>query len=366
MRELSEVVALLRRPEPRCRTLRVVGKEWRRHSVLHEAFMAATPPGATVVTGVRTLAEPEPEAGEETWKWWSRAPDRLKVEFVVGDETVTVWFEGATWWSWSPSQGARTNEGRQNLQHGKGPGEVLVSPGQAAKLLDFELLGAHSLLSRSGYRLLARPVARGDLDLHALGAGADEYELVVDADCGFLLRSEAKFDGKPFKVLEMTEVAVDADFATSIFTPQAPGGAPFEYVEPVCNVSLEELPLAVPFRVFVPGTAPARPVLVQVHNAQPRMGIPLSAVIFYSVPDPGSGHAIFWLHESGEVGPVPSPPGEALTQVDDLTVVTDESMGHLRQKVLVERDGTYIRVESNSMAVDELIGLARSLVPAVP
>jgi hypothetical protein len=334
--------------------------------VLREAFMAATPPGATVVTGARISVEPEPEAGEETWKWWSQAPDRLRVEFVVGDETVVAWFEGATWWSWSPSQGARTNEGRQNLQHGKGPGEVLVSPGRAAKVLDFELVGAHTLLARSAYRLLARPAARGDLDLHALGAGADEYELVVDADCGFLLRSEAKFGGKPFKVLEMAEIAVDTDFATSIFTPQAPGGAPFEYFEPVCNVSLEELPLAVPFRVFVPGTAPARPVLVQVHNAQPRTGIPLSAVIFYSVPDRGTGHAIFWLQESGETGPASSQTGEALTQVDDLMVGTDESTGHLRQKVLVERDGTRIRIESNSMAVDDLIGLARSLVPVVP
>jgi hypothetical protein len=126
--------------------------------------LAATPPGAVVLRAVRASGEPEPEAGEETWRLWLEAPDRLRAEFAVGTEMVTAWFSGGTWWSWSPSQGARTNEGRQNMGHGKGPGEVRVSPAPLTQVLDFELLGELTVLSRRAYRLRARP---------RVGTGAD-------------------------------------------------------------------------------------------------------------------------------------------------------------------------------------------------
>ena len=53
MPELAAVVAVLNGPEPRCHTLQVVGREWRHHGLLHEAFMASVPPGAIVATTVR-------------------------------------------------------------------------------------------------------------------------------------------------------------------------------------------------------------------------------------------------------------------------------------------------------------------------
>jgi hypothetical protein len=47
-------------------------------------------------------------------------------------------------------------------------------------------------------------------------------------------------------------------------------------------------------------------------------------------------------------------------------VSADQSMGYLRCKVLLDREGTHIRLESTAMAVHELIALARSLVPFAP
>jgi len=220
----------MRRPDPRFHTLQVTGREWRQHALLNEAFITATPPGAlmAVAKRVRTADEPEPEEGEQTWRSWSQAPDSLRVEFAIGDEKVTAWFSGRTWWSWSPSHGARTNDGRDNVGHGKGPGEVLVSPARIAHVLDFELLDALSFLARPAYRLRARPFSRGDLDLNALGRGADEYDLVVDAGTGFLLRAEARLGPRPFRVLEMTEVVVDAEIPIDVFTPEASEGEQFE------------------------------------------------------------------------------------------------------------------------------------------
>jgi hypothetical protein len=339
--------------------------------------MAAAPRRGEVARGVRfagggivvrASGEPEAEESEKSWRLWLEAPDRLRAEFAVGTETVTAWLSGGTWWSWSPSQGARTNEGRQNFGHGKGPGEVLVSPAQIAHVLDLEPLGSLRVLSRPAYRLRARPFAVGDFALHRLGSGADEYDLVVDADRGFLLRAEARLRGAAFRVLEMTEVAVDEDIPADIFTPRAPEGEHFEFFEPWRRLELEELPGAVPFKVFVPAKAPGQHPFVQVRNPEPRRGTPIFVIISYSVPKPGGGHGNLWVNESAELekpSAVPNP-NETWRQVDDLMVGVDNSMGELRCKVLLKREGTHIRLESTAMAVHELVALARSLVPLTP
>lgn len=75
----------------------------------------------------------------------------------------------------------------------------------------------------------------------------------------------------------MTEVVVDAELPASVFTPEAPEHEAFEYFEPIRRLSLEELPAAVPFKVFVPARVPPGPAFVHVRNPQPRRGIALSA-----------------------------------------------------------------------------------------
>ena len=78
--------------------------------------------------------------------------------------------------------------------------------------------------TRRRSRPLCLPARSRTVLWDALGAGAHEYELMVDAERGFLLRAEARFDDRPFKVLELTEVLVDADVPAGLFTPVAPEG----------------------------------------------------------------------------------------------------------------------------------------------
>ena len=59
-------------------------------------------------------------------------------------------------------------------------------------------------------------------------------------------------------------------------------------------------------------------------------------------------------------------PAETWEQVDGFMVGTDQSLGYLRCKVLLERAGTHIRLETTAMAAHQLIDLARSLVPLNP
>jgi len=106
--------------------------------------------------------------------------------------------------------------------------------------VELEVIGRTEILGRPAYRLRAVPVGSEDDDvLHALGSGADEYELVVDAEHGFLLRSEARLGGEPFLVLEITELSLDDDLPPDTFTFDAPPGEGFDAVEPFRNTTLE-------------------------------------------------------------------------------------------------------------------------------
>ena len=77
----------------------------------------------------------------------------------------------------------------------------------------------------------ARPLPKNDVlrsfPLHALGTGADEYELIVDEERGFLLRTEARAGGQPFRVVEMTALALDEELAKDLFTLRLPEGQVF-------------------------------------------------------------------------------------------------------------------------------------------
>ena len=47
--------------------------------------------------------------------------------------------------------------------------------------------------------------------------GADDLTLSVDIERGVLLRSVARFSGSAYRVIEMTDVAFDEEFAPSTF-----------------------------------------------------------------------------------------------------------------------------------------------------
>jgi hypothetical protein len=176
-------------------------------------------------------AEPTPEEGEEEWRLWADGTDRRRAEFALGMETVTVVFRGDTWWSWAPRLGGRTNGGRADVEHGIGPAETLLVPAPVVPVLDLEVLGPGRTLGRDTWRVRAVPA--GDpfarlMGLHGLGVGADEYELLVDAERGFLLRAEARLEGRPFRVVEVTELAVDEPIPPETFVLEPPNGSGFE------------------------------------------------------------------------------------------------------------------------------------------
>jgi hypothetical protein len=119
--------------------------------------------------------------------------------------------------------------------------------------------------------------------------------------------------------------------------------------------------------MYTPKQNPIPPGVIPqaLKNAEPRRGVRLSATLSYFVPKPGGGQGNLCVNESAEPDrPLPgASPSEAWRAVDDFLVAADDSMGYLRCKVVLEREGTHIRLESTAMQVHELVDPARSLVP---
>jgi hypothetical protein len=154
---------------------------------------------------------------EEVWRLWIEQPEHRRAEFGTGQETGTAVWAGNTWWSWTSGQEVTTNAGDTNYQHGKGPSERLVEPSGLLGSLEIELLGREVILGRPVFSVRGSPTGLCQLFLHGLGSGADEYILLVDAERGVILRSEARLENRPFTIIAMTEVAFDRPLPAETF-----------------------------------------------------------------------------------------------------------------------------------------------------
>jgi hypothetical protein len=231
VRDLGDVLELLHTSPDRWDSLRLTGKDWRHIARNHEAWEDSVRAmrrdrgraSVTRFTTVSAVAEGEvPEELAVAWRLWRAKPDKIRTEFDVGTETVRAVLVGPQWWSWSRSRGLRTNAGDPSSTHGLGPGDVLVDTPVLSSVLRMRAVSRTIFISRSAYLVSAEP-AQVDQNastavLHALGAGADRYELVVDAEIGVLMRSQAERGGQPFRVIEVEELRFNEQLDAGLFS----------------------------------------------------------------------------------------------------------------------------------------------------
>ena len=208
------------------RTLRLAGQEWRDEETLLRAWEreVARVRRHSSITQLVAIKEGDSEAdAREMWRAWIARPDRLRAEFRVGDGTVTVIFAGDRWWSRSP-QGFLSNDREPSARHGMGPAEALLDPGRHLARLRVITTSPTTYLARPASLISAEPNLSDDGEssfaLHPLGAGADGYGLVVDDESGVLLRTEARLEGAPFRVIAVEEMAVDVPLTPETFDPE--------------------------------------------------------------------------------------------------------------------------------------------------
>jgi outer membrane lipoprotein-sorting protein len=245
MGDLGRVLELLHDAEPRWKTLRAVGREWRHNLLLSEvsqrhfaAMQASHPPGASAqFTGyVPDGSQPPlPDESEDRWRLWMEREGRRRTEFSAGEGSITVVFDGPTWWSRSPHGLSMTNGGLENHRHGVGPSGALIDAAALLSALRLQFLGDDTLRGRDVFRVRGLPRTRigqePEYGLHGLGgADADDYILSVDAERGVVLRSEARLRERPFMVIEMTEVEFDVDLPPETFVIDLPDGEAFHDV----------------------------------------------------------------------------------------------------------------------------------------
>jgi hypothetical protein len=237
VRDLGDVLELLHTSPERWDSLRLEGRDWRniaRHHEAWERWVAAMQrdSGQRSVTGFASVSArkegPELEDQVVKWRLWQAKPYKIRTEFEVGTETVTAVLVGAEWWSWSRSIGLRTNEGDDSSTHGVGPAEVLIETPRLLSFLRLRAVRRGRFMSRSAYIVSAEPTPFDRNGppwvLHALGPGADKYDLTVDAEIGILLRSEAQLKRQPFRVVEVEQLALNEDFDQRLFTSDGLAG----------------------------------------------------------------------------------------------------------------------------------------------
>jgi hypothetical protein len=369
--ELGRALELMHTSEERWRSLRAKGREWRQAALHLEAFMrmAERRRSGSVAAFGNTAREAEgPEEVESEWRLWMEGTDRVRAEFPLGHgEKVTAVVDGRTWWSWSPSTGALTNEGSETAETGLGPGIALVHPAMLLPAVDLKVRGRTTTLGRSVYRVLAVPATMGEDGaeimglLHGIGSGAEEYQLLVDAEHGVLLRTEARLHGQPFLILEVDDVAFDVEMPADTFTLAPPTGEVFEALPRSRSLLLEELPDAVGFTVLVPERAlDDAHVDVMIEPALPRYGVPEYADITYHTFPRDVPPMSLALRESAE--PMPMPKEAEWRDIGEVSLGEDRHTDPPTIRIRLEVRGTHVELSSRDLSVEQMLRMGRSLV----
>lgn len=90
--------------------------------------------------------------------------------------------------------------------------------------LDLTVEGPLTWAGRAAVRMVGVPGEEWDWgwDPDPLSWGADEYEVVVDAERGVLLRCASRLGGKDFEALEVEEIHFDEELPEDVFSSREP------------------------------------------------------------------------------------------------------------------------------------------------
>lgn len=90
------------------------------------------------------------------------------------------------------------------------------------EVLDLQVKGYVRRAGRGAVRLVGVPVKEWEGPPEPLWWGADEYEVIVDAERGILLRCASRLGGKDIDALEVEEVYFDEQLPEDVFALREP------------------------------------------------------------------------------------------------------------------------------------------------
>ena len=211
----DDVPELMRTSRERWKSVRGTLRHWEDTVLAREATRLLVPQASPVVE------DGAPRFAVATRRVWASKPYRWRIEFE-GSEGANV-FVGALAWP-EPPRPAPNAPGRRRM--GRTPDALALEALDGTVACTFDprividelfvtrVLGRVEHAGRDAVRILA-------MDDHGpnslLGWGADDYELLVDAERGMLLRSAARTKGEEFQVTEVLEIAFDEELSEDLF-----------------------------------------------------------------------------------------------------------------------------------------------------
>lgn len=176
----------------------------------------------------------EPENFERVWRIWHERPDRWRQEAELPDGSGTEYWviDGRSYWSYSPREGAYAAISASagfapefEIEHVFDPESI----GPQLEQLEIRAFVPVLHAGREAIRVEATMPGEWGFVPEPLWWGADDYEIVVDAERGVVLRLASRLSGRAFDATEVLNVSFDETFSESTFVLDLPG---VEFGEP--------------------------------------------------------------------------------------------------------------------------------------
>jgi outer membrane lipoprotein-sorting protein len=363
MSELGDLLELLYRAHSSWRTVRMETRDWTHRDRAELAFERHRERTAAVAYARSVqLAGRDPAPVETTSRavTWVHADGRYRHERGEAGYRMTQVFDGSRVWIYSADFGAVVHD-----RHSAALDDDLLDPRPVMVALDLEVLGRRDHVGRRA--LEARGIPRDDRHDHGLAVppGADEVLLLVEAERGVLLRKEARFDGEPFQIRDVIEIAFDEEPPVGTFAFEPPPGEEIRSAEDASrpeHLTLEEAARRCSFTVYAPTKLTPDWRLVVVYRAAGERP-PIPETVHLLLHDDALHH--FAIEESAEPPLAWRDDAPTIVERDGLEVRAFAGEGRGTQaEVQLERDGTHVRLSSDSLPVESLIDVAASLEPA--
>jgi outer membrane lipoprotein-sorting protein len=357
--ELGDVLELLYGARGRYTTARLEASERRRYRLQNEAHERARRQYSSDGVGISYGPPVDlPEEGEANTRSWFAQPNRFREERVEHGREYLVLGDGARFWTSTPEWATVVQDGVGWLLVNPSM-RLLLDPSVVLPLLELEVRGQTTGAGRDAIEVHGTPRNAAAFDI-PMPVGATEYELLVDAERGVLLRVASLLDGVSFDTIEVTDAAFDEPLDEALFHYEPRAGEEVlrpQDVSPGEPVSVEEAAARASFTVLVPGSL-GRGWHTHVLYVAGRNRI-AETVHISLYRDEGMNSVS--LRET-------APPFESwqLNSTEEReqegTTLRVSSDGFPR--VLVEVEGTCAELSSQSYTPEELSQLALTLVPA--
>lgn len=204
----------MRNARGRWRTARAVVRDWEDIVRAREVWDTSTAQDLARSGGEREH-ETGPRSAVAMRRVWARKPCRWRLEFEGPDGTNV--FVGDLAWTEppeAPREESMTTPDALHLEAIDATVAYIFDPWLVASELVMRVLGYTEHAGREAVTIVG--VAEHGQGT-VLGPYADDYELLVDAERGVLLRSACRFGGEEFKSTDVLEIAFDEDLSDDLF-----------------------------------------------------------------------------------------------------------------------------------------------------